>query len=341
MHDPGARVLHSEFVPSEVVHRDAEVNHLASVLEPISHGESADSALLTGPSGVGKTCLARFVTDQLQQETLDVTVQYVNCWQAYSQFRTVYHILDGLGKTLNIHRQSTPRDELIDRLREYDGSHCVGILDEIDQLEDKSILYDLHEFTQFSTMLIANREQDLFADLDERIVSRYRGCERVQFDRYSLEELVGIMQARVDRGLTSGAVERDVLEQIADEAAGDARLAISILRNAARTAHHEQIPDITIEIVEDAIPNAQNEMNRKNLETLTPHQQRLYEIIDRHGNIKPGDLYEAYREQVESPKSDRTVRAYLPKMERYGLIDAEGTSRDRVYRISEPASGSR
>jgi orc1/cdc6 family replication initiation protein len=335
-----ARVLRSEFVPSEVVHRDAEVNHLASVLEPITYGEPTDPTLLTGPSGTGKTCLARFVTDQLQQETLDVTVQYVNCWQAYSQFRTVYHILDGLGKTLNIHRQSTPRDELVDRLREYDGSHCVVILDEIDQLEDKSILYDLHELPQFSTMLIANREEGLFADLDERLVSRYRGCERVQFDRYGLKELVGIMQARANRGLTSGAVDQEILERIADEAAGDARLTISILRSAARTAHHEQATRITREIVEDAIPNAQNEMKRKNLETLTPHQRTLYEIIEENGDVEPGDLYEAYRDRVESPKSDRTVRTYLTKMDRYGLIEAEGTSRDRLYRVSETASGS-
>lgn len=336
-----ARVLRSEFVPPEVVHRDAEVNHLASVLEPITHGEPSDPVLLTGSSGVGKTCLARFVTDQLQQETLDVTVQYVNCWQAYSQFRTIYHILDGLGKTLNIHRQSTPRDELVDRLREYDGSHCVVILDEIDQLEDKSILYDLHELPQFSPMLIANREKDLFADLDERLVSRYRGCERVQFDRYSLEELVGILRARADRGLTADAVDRDVLERIADAAAGDARLAISILRSAARTAHHEQLARITLEIVEDAIPNAQSEMKRKNLDTLTPHQRALYEIIDENGEVIPSALYEAYRDRVENPKSDRTVRTYLTKMDRYGLIDAEGTSRDRVYRVSETASGSR
>lgn len=335
-----ARVLRSEFVPSEVVHRDAEVNHLASVLEPITHGEPADPALLTGPSGVGKTCLARFVTDQLQQETLDVTVQYVNCWQAYSQFRTVYHILDGLGKTLDVHRQSTPRDELIDRLREYDGSPCVVILDEIDQLEDKSVLYDLHELPQFSTMLIANREDDLFVDLDERLVSRYRGCERVQFDRYGVEELVGVMQARADRGLTSGAVDQPVLERIADAAAGDARLAISILRSAARTAHHEQATRITLGIVEDAIPNAQSEMKRKNLDTLTPHQRTLYGIVDEDGEVTPGELYEAYRDRVESPKSDRTVRTYLTKMDRYGLIDAEGTSRDRVYRVSETRSGS-
>ena len=335
-----ARVLRSQFVPTDVVHRDAELNHLASVLNPITHGELADPALLTGPSGAGKTCLARFVTDQLQQETLDVTIQYVNCWQAYSPFRTIYHILDGLGKTLNIHRQSTPKDELVARLREYDGAPCVVILDEVDQLEDRSILYDLYELPQFSTMLITNREEDLFADLDERIVSRYRGCERVPFERYRLDELVAIMQARANRGLTEGAVNDDVLARIANAAAGDARLAISILRGAARTAQDEQLTRISPEIVEDAIPQAHSEIKRKNLETLTPHQQTLYEIIKGGEEVAPSGLYNAYRERVENPKSDRTVRSYLTKMDRYGVIEAEGTSRDRIYRLPETGSGS-
>ena len=48
-----ARVLRAGFVPREVEHRDAEVNHLSSVLEPITNGEPADTAIVTGPSGAG------------------------------------------------------------------------------------------------------------------------------------------------------------------------------------------------------------------------------------------------------------------------------------------------
>ncbi len=53
-----ARVLRAGFVPREVEHRDAEVNHLSSVLEPITNGEPADTAIVTGPSGAGKTCIS-------------------------------------------------------------------------------------------------------------------------------------------------------------------------------------------------------------------------------------------------------------------------------------------
>jgi len=58
--------------PREVEHRDAEVNHLSSVLEPITNGEPADTAIVTGPSGTGKTCISKFVTERLRKEVLDV-----------------------------------------------------------------------------------------------------------------------------------------------------------------------------------------------------------------------------------------------------------------------------
>ena len=262
--------------------------------------------------------------------------QYINCWQNFSEFRTLYRILEGLGKTVDIHRQSTPRDELFERLRTYDGPPCVVILDEADQLEDKRLLYTLHELPQFSMLLIANRERDLFANADERLTSRLTGCERVRFDRYDSEELVSIMDARVKWGLEEEAIERDQLATIADAAAGDARVALSILRTAARQAHQEYASAITDEILDSSIPEARAERHEKDVETLTPHQKTLYEIIEKRDAISPNELYEEYRERMDDPKTDRTVRNYLSKMDQYDIIEAEGTSRDRTYRsVSE------
>lgn len=330
-----ARVLRDEFVPREVCHRDPEVNHLASVLAPITDGRPADTALLTGPTGTGKTCIARFTVGRLRRAHLDVEYQYVNCWQNYSRFRALYSILEDLGRTIDIHRRSTPRDELLERLAKYDGPPCVVILDEADQLEDKGVLYDLHALSGFSMLLIANDEATLLAGADERLASRVRGCEHVRFDRYTVAELTAILEARAWRGLESGAIERAELRTIADAAAGDARVAISILRSAARQAQRENAERITADRLEAAIPSAQREVLRKALDTLTPHQRALYDIVADREAIEPGALYDAYRERVEDPETNRTVRNYLRKMTQYDLIVAEGTSRDRLYRSTE------
>ena len=329
-----ARVLRDDFIPAEVVHRDAEIQHLSRVLSPLTDGEPAETLIVTGPSGAGKTCLTQFTVDRLKQEVLDLHVHYVNCWQNYSRFRVLYRILEGLGKTVDIHRQSTPHDELIERLQTHNESHSVVILDEADQLQDTAILYDLHQLRNVSMILIANREQELLAQVDDRLTSRLVGSERLGFNRYADDELIDILEKRAERGLEPGSIATRQLKQIVEASNGDARAAIGILRNAARKAQYNSVDRITDEIVDSSIPDAREEMHQQNVDRLTPDQRAVYEIIEQEGSVTPSELYQQYSSQVDDPKTDRTVRNYLSKMVQYNLITAEGSSHDRVYKIA-------
>lgn len=328
-----ARVLRAGFVPKEVEHRSGEVDHLSSVLQPMTDGEPADTALVTGPSGAGKTCITQFVTERLREEVLDVEATYVNCWRNYTEFRTLYQILDDIGKTVDIHRQSTPRDELIDRLQQYDGPGVVVILDEADQLEDAGVIYDLHSLPQFAVICITNNKEDLFGPIDNRLVSRLRASEHVRMDQYRDEQLVDILSARVQWGLEEDVITGEQLYSIADAAAGDARLAIGILRTAAKTADRENYDRITDTLLTEAGRDARSQLRQKSLDSLTPHQRTVYDIIVDQGPLGPGEIYEEYVETVEEPRTKRTVRTYLSKMTQYNLLRAAGTSRDREYRI--------
>ena len=335
-----ARVLRAGFVPREVEHRNAEVNHLSSVLEPITNGEPADTAIVTGPSGVGKTCISKFVTERLREEVLDVEATYVNCWRNYTRFRTVYQILDDLGATIDIHRQSTPHDELIDRLQQHDGPRTVVILDEVDQLEDPSVIYDLHSLPQFAIICIANKEEELFSRVDDRLVSRLRSSEHVRMDKYHNEQLYDILSARAKWGLDEDVITDDQLYRIADAVAGDARLAIGILRTAAGKADRESRERITDDILLDAAEDARAKIKQKSLDSLTPHQRVVYNIVRDHGPIGPSEIHGRYTEEVDDPRTKRTVRTYLSKMEQYNLLKAKGTSRDREYLLVNSAAAS-
>jgi orc1/cdc6 family replication initiation protein len=335
-----ARVLRAGFVPREVEHRDAEVNHLSSVLEPLTNGEPAETAIVTGPSGTGKTCISRFVTERLREEVLDVQTTYVNCWRNYTRFRTLYQILDSLGTTIDIHRQSTPHDELVDRLQQYDGPRTVVILDEVDQLEDPSIIYDLHSLSQFAIICIANKEEELFSRVDDRLVSRLRSSEHIQMDKYHDEQLYDVLSARAKWGLDADVIGEYQLNQIADAAAGDARLAIGILRTAASTADREDREQITDTILMNAAKGARAQIKQRSLDSLTPHQRAVYDIVREHGPLGPGTIHTQYTETVEDPRTKRTVRTYLSKMEQYNLLDAVGTSRDREYSLADSAAAS-
>ncbi|NGM71283.1 AAA family ATPase [Natronolimnobius sp. AArcel1] len=328
-----ARVLRAGFVPREVEHRDAEVNHLSSVLKPITNGEPAETAIVTGPSGIGKTCISRFVTERLREEVLEVEATYVNCWRNYTRFRTLYQILDDLGTTIDIHRQSTPHDELIERLQQYNGPRTVIILDEVDQLEDPSILYDLHSLPQFAVICIANKEEDLFNRVDDRLVSRLRSSEHVRMDKYHDEQLYDILRTRAKWGLEKDVVTEDQLYRIADAAAGDARLAIGVLRSAASKADRENHERVTDDVLLDAATDARAQIRQRSLDSLTPHQQAVYTIVRDHGPLAPSKIHEYYVDEVDEPRTKRTVRSYLSKMAQYNLLEAEGTSRDRQYSI--------
>jgi orc1/cdc6 family replication initiation protein len=335
-----ARVLRAGFVPREVEHRDAEVNHLSSVLEPITNGEPADTAVVTGPSGTGKTCISKFVTERLREEVLDVEATYVNCWRNYTRFRTLYQILDDLGTTIDIHRQSTPHDELVERLQQHEGARTVVILDEADQLEDPSLIYDLHSLPQFAVVCIANEEEELFGRVDDRLVSRLRASEHVRMDKYHDEQLVDVLRARARWGLDEDVITDGQLARIADAAAGDARLAIGILRTAASTADRENHVRITDDVLVDAAENARAQIRQRSLDSLTPHQRAVYDVVRDHGPIGPSEIHERYTEAVDDPRTKRTVRTYLSKMAQYNLLEAAGTSRDRTYSVVESAAAS-
>jgi len=327
-----ARVLQEEFIPGEIKHRDAETSHLSDALNPLTHGERGETAFLYGPSGAGKTCVAKFTVNQLRENALDVDHQYVNCWEDYSRFKTLYRLLDGIGKTIDIHRQSTPKDVLLERLRKYSATQYVVILDEVDQLEDKSLLYDLYRIQNLTMILIANREEDLFASLDDRLNSRLSSSTRIRFGQYHDYELVAVLEDRVRWGLADDAIDRDSLTVIADAAAGDAREAIGILRNAARSAARDGLDEIPIDVIEEVVPETKSEIQQKNIEKLNEDQKVLYKIITETGEVRPATLYSQYTNRVEDPRTKRMMRNYLQKMEHYNLIESRGATRGRTYR---------
>jgi len=330
-----ARVLQPEFIPREVQHRDAEVNYLSSVLNPITGGHRADPALLHGPSGAGKTCIAQYLVEQLREAVVDLNYQYVNCWEDHSRFKTLYRLLDGVNQTVDIHRQSTPKDVLLERLRDTEDTPYIAILDEVDQLEDKSLLYDLYRIPNLTMILIANNEEGIFATVDDRLHSRLTDCERIHFRSYHESELIAILQDRVHWGLRDDAIGTSEIEFIAANAGGDARVAIGILRRAARTTRNSQADTITPDSIRKAIPEAKSEIRQQTVDRLTAHQQVLYDIITEHGEIQPQRLYNTYADRTDDPKTKRMVRNYLSKLEHYNLIAADGNTKGRIYRVQQ------
>ena len=276
--------------------------------------------------------MTKYVVDELQKHSSEVLAGSVNCWRYPSRFKVYYNLLQQLGVNL-IHRTGTPTDELVDKFRSKVSKRpSIVILDEVDQVENERILYDFAREEKIALVMIANKETALY-NVDERIRSSLEGTREIQFPAYDTDEIVDILLDRRKWGLRKEAIGRAQLKKIAARADGDARIAINALRIAAEEAEEADSEEIKSSIIDEALPEAEKQNKSKSIEKLNDHQEVLYEIIEDEESISPGDLYEKYREEVDEPKVERTLRKYLNKMDHYNVIKSEGEGRWRKYRV--------
>lgn len=329
-------VFDDDHLPREIVGRNSQMNEVTDALAPLEDGHPAENCFLFGPSGAGKTTVARAAIRELRQEVLEVPTAYVNCWKDYSRSGVLERAAKNLANA--VVPKNAPARDLIDTLQSALDSPSVLVLDEVDQLRDPGTLYDLHSVRGLSWICIANREVDLLARLDDRVRSRVSVGYRVQFDRYNADTVTEILDRRARQGLDPGAVDRETLRHIAELADGDARRAITALRVAARKAAAEGLSSIPRRLVAEAVGDAESEVRQKTISKLNDHQRVLYECIDEWEPLIQKDLYDRYEDEHPDPITLRALRkSHLPKLEHYNLITTERTGDGKTYRLADSA----
>lgn len=326
------RALRQEHVPRELVHRDGEIDALTAALGG-GRSNMFEDVIITGPSGAGKTSTTRYVLRKLEEARLDVETGFVDCISANSSTGALAGLVRASDRSAPLDPRANARSVLIDRLREMDGEF-VAVLDEADVLEDKQIIQALYSIPSVTTALISVNYDDLLINCDNRIQKRIRTFGHVEFSSYGDAQLADILAKRADVGLVLGSISDDAIWYIADQAAGDARLAIAILRRAAKQCSDLRRDVITSAVVDDVEEPARNEIATRYVEKLSTHQRILYELIRQEGPIQAGELYDAYRERATDPKADRTLRSYLNSMQREGLVEKQGGGRYTEYELA-------
>lgn len=330
-----ADALRIDTVPRKIVRRDSQMNQLANALQPVVDGGRPETTFLFGPSGAGKTSLARHGVQKLKAEVLDIDTAYVECW-GRSRAAVFRRIIDQVETGYS--HESDGADAHLRDLRERDR-HCIAILDEADQLDDYAAIHDLYELPNVTIIGIANREPELYAKLDERIGSRVSSAVSITFDTYTHDELTAILEDRADWGLAPNAVSRSTLASIASAAGGDARLAISILRAAAKHATTAGRDRITESMVDEyAIDDAESRLQELTLAKLSSDHRRLYQAMLGEGEMTVGEVYDAYRAEVDDDVTDRYIRDLRKKLVDYGRVEKLGNKQNRRYRAVDKPS---
>nr|WP_243645342.1 AAA family ATPase [Natrarchaeobius chitinivorans] len=289
--------------------------------------------MIFGPSGTGKTTLAKFVVRKLQEEAFGVRRAYHNCMSGSAETAVLHGLVDDSGLGRHLPQEGVAANRYIECLRESDD-HIVAVVDEVDVIDDETTLIGLSDLPNVTLILITINENDFFSDprFDGRVRSRFNHCEKVCLHKYEQNELEDILWARIEAGLKPGVIDSYVVEYIANMAAGDAREGIILLRRATMRAIDADRTEITVADVDAVETSAREEKRQVHVDSLGTHKRTLYDIIERSGTISSAELKETYKQRVSSPKSRSTRNRYLDALEnKYGLITSTGVTKGTVY----------
>jgi Cdc6-like AAA superfamily ATPase len=337
------RVFENGYLPRELMHREGEVEELTRAFQPALHGQAADHVLISGPSGVGKTVLARFALERLLEH------RFVD----WAHIRCLGTTAGGLLRSaLREHQtsvdvaQNTPVDRLRQQLRDIVDDPYIIVLDEADGLRSAEAIEQLAGLPKISIIPICHKPEKWLARAPSAVRNGLR--RHIELGRYGIDELADILQARVDEGLPPNAISRQQLRSIANGVAGVARFGIQSLRAAAEIADERGHSEILDDDIADSFDRARRWIRESNLDSLPFHHHVIYSLIREAGEISAAELHDRYEELAESLYFDRDLtpigcrsrRNKLAKLQEYGLIDYEGPHQHRFYYVLDEAISS-
>ncbi len=345
-------ILHPEYVPEVLPHRENEIRRLAEILVVALRGERPSNALLYGLTGTGKTAVARYVVKRLVEKANSLNVKleqaYVNTRKLDTTYRVVAQIASSIG--LKIPPTGLAISEVyrryINALENWGGVHII-VLDEIDyyvKREGDDLLYKLvriNEELKSSRVALVGITNDInfVESLDPRVRSSLGEVEIV-FPPYNAEQLFDILKQRAEKAFYPGVVDDGVISFCAALAArehGDARRALDLLRVAGEIAEREGSPKVTVDHVKRANVEIEEGRVQQSVMSLPLHQKivlkAIIEVAKLKGSATTGEVYLKYSEIAKElglePLTQRRVSEIISQLDMLGLVNATVASRGR------------
>ncbi|WP_248910238.1 Cdc6/Cdc18 family protein [Halocatena marina] len=338
--------LREDYQPAELVGRDEELSTYQATLQPIINGEQPNNVFLYGKTGVGKTAATRYLLTHLQEDVeryddLSLTVVFMNCDGLKSSYQVATHLVNTLRpETRQISTTGYPVGAVYEMLwEELDQSlgTTLIVLDEIDNIEDDSILYQLPRarangnLEQTKLGLIGISNDFSFRDgLSPKVKSSL--CEQeIHFPAYDATGLQAILEQRVTVAFHDGVVDEGVISLCAAygaQDAGDARQSIDILMKGGDIARDQQASSVTVDHIEEGRDALERGRITEGIQGLTEHGHLvLYALLTltlegmtpiRSRDIRP--RYTLFCERAgRDPLVPRRMRDHLSELAMLGI----------------------
>jgi len=333
-------VFRDGWVPRRLEGRDDEQEQLAAALRPAVRGDPPADVVISEPSGVGKTALAKCQVDDLRLEA-DVCSTHVQCLGQSPG--SICRDLVREHPRGSDPAHTAPVDDVRDELAQIADRPYIIILDEADDSCRTDLLEWLEEIDAVATVAICHDIDEWFGHLDAETA---RGRRHIPLETYSVDALASILEQRADLGLRHDAVDRQLLERIAKHCAGDARAGIQTLYEAAKRASEDRRATIDEADIAPAAETARRRIRASNLSSLPVGHLLVYHLIQQAdgGQLSASELSTQYddiaadalQDHPVTPAAPATRRRYLSKLEDYGLIASTGENRHKSYLALDP-----
>lgn len=269
--------------------------------------------LIIGSRGIGKTLTITYIINNIKNEINEnkekLKAYYIPCRYFNKSAKIMGHIL-------NINSRGLSFNELFEKFKEQNKERVVLIFDEIDYLEDPTLLYQLgDDTTKYNIVLISNSYK-YWDSLDLSIRSRLNP-QRIFFSNYSTEDIINILRNRANEGLRS--YEDDKLIEISKLTF---KLANSDIRIALKTLYDYLVnnKDIT-----HSFDDAKTTLHKDIISSLNIHNTVILKCIldcQEEKNIK--ELYSLYidrcNEIIEKPLKERSFYTSINHLQSLDLI---------------------
>lgn len=317
--------LQAEFLPQALMHREGQIAQIANCIKPALSGKKPYNVFVSGPPGVGKTAVIKFIFRELE-EYERVEAVYLNCWEYNTRHAVLGSVLTSLGGFAP--RRGVATDEVFDKLMSFiKGSEKTVIiaLDEIDQLlrnDGSQVLYDLSRSAGAKAGIVAITN-DMYVGrfLDARVKSSL-AQENLSFMPYSEREVLDILSERAKLAFRPGKQEPGLVPRVAKFVGGrggDLRLGLECLWKAGRLAD-EKGTIVRKEYLEEIFGRASQPNVGEALSRLSGMHRKLLRLMGTDG-VLSGELFEKVAKDI----SERSFRNYVADLEAMKLVEATAT----------------
>ena len=312
--------LSYEFLPKLLPFRENEQHYLASCIKPLFNNRSGRNLLIHGPPGIGKTAACKHVLRDLEEETDEVEIVFVNCWQKNTTYKVLLEVCDLIGYKFTQNKKTTELYKVVSSI--LNKKSVVFVFDEIDKAEELDFLYFILEEVHRKSVFLITNYKTWMLDLDERIKSRLVP-ELLEFKQYSLDETKQILKERISYAFVDGVWGDECFKLVYLKAfeAKDIRTGLFILKESALIAEEASSKKVLVEHVNRALSKI-DEFTIKSVDLLEEETQLIYELVKKGSGSKIGDLFKEYQKRGGG-SSYKTFQRKIAKLEEASFISTK------------------